>query len=136
MALDPTVPLRVATANIHAKVFDDEVVVLDMGAGTYFSLRGAAAAIWPLVDAHATPAAITAAFTGPGVDAAAIDGVLDQLTDARLVVGDPALDAGTVEPASLPFEVPVVETYTDMQDLLLLDPIHDVDESGWPHSAA
>jgi hypothetical protein len=22
--------------------------------------------------------------------------------------------------------------YEDMQDLLLLDPIHDVDETGWP----
>jgi hypothetical protein len=27
----------------------------------------------------------------------------------------------------------VLERYTDMQELLLLDPIHDVDESGWPH---
>ena len=24
------------------------------------------------------------------------------------------------------------ERFTDMQDLLLLDPIHDVDETGWP----
>ena len=23
-------------------------------------------------------------------------------------------------------------TYTDMQDLLLADPIHDYDETGWP----
>jgi hypothetical protein len=28
---------------------------------------------------------------------------------------------------------PVLERYTDMQELLFLDPIHDVDESGWPH---
>jgi hypothetical protein len=27
---------------------------------------------------------------------------------------------------------PVLSIYDDMQDLLLLDPIHDVDESGWP----
>ncbi len=30
------------------------------------------------------------------------------------------------------FEAPVLESYSDMQDLLLLDPIHDVDDAGWP----
>jgi hypothetical protein len=30
------------------------------------------------------------------------------------------------------FIAPVLAVYTDMQDLLLLDPIHDVDEIGWP----
>jgi hypothetical protein len=28
--------------------------------------------------------------------------------------------------------VPLLRKYTDMRDLLLLDPIHDVDEQGWP----
>jgi hypothetical protein len=25
--------------------------------------------------------------------------------------------------------------YTDMEELLLLDPIHDVDETGWPNKS-
>ncbi len=32
------------------------------------------------------------------------------------------------------FTEPTVHTYADMQDLLLLDPIHDVDETGWPNA--
>ncbi len=28
--------------------------------------------------------------------------------------------------------VPHLETYTDLKDLLILDPIHDVDAAGWP----
>ena len=32
------------------------------------------------------------------------------------------------------FSPPVVEKYTDMQDLVLLDPVHEVDERGWPHA--
>jgi hypothetical protein len=32
----------------------------------------------------------------------------------------------------LPFVAPVLDKYTDMQELLLLDPIHEVDASGWP----
>ena len=31
-----------------------------------------------------------------------------------------------------PFIKPVLNKYTDMQELLLLDPIHEVDSVGWP----
>ena len=31
-----------------------------------------------------------------------------------------------------PYESPCLESYTDMEDLLLLDPIHDVGKTGWP----
>ena len=30
------------------------------------------------------------------------------------------------------YAAPKLATYSDLQDLLLLDPIHDVDETGWP----
>ncbi len=65
--------------------------------------------------------------------------LIDELVAESLIV--PAKDApvgasseplGTAGPEA-PFVLPVLERYTDMQELLLLDPIHDVDESGWPH---
>ena len=31
------------------------------------------------------------------------------------------------------FATPVLNKYSDMQDLLLLDPIHEVDDTGWPN---
>ena len=31
-----------------------------------------------------------------------------------------------------PFTAPVVEKYTDMAELILLDPVHDVSALGWP----
>ena len=34
-----------------------------------------------------------------------------------------------------PFVPPVLHKYTDMQELLLIDPIHEVDETGWPNIA-
>ena len=33
---------------------------------------------------------------------------------------------------NLNFEKPVLQKHTDMQELLLLDPIHEIDEKGWP----
>ena len=35
-------------------------------------------------------------------------------------------------PEGTAFNPPVLSVYSDMEDLLLLDPIHDVDETGWP----
>ena len=37
--------------------------------------------------------------------------------------------------SKLPFVAPKLETYTDMQDIILLDPVHKVDSRGWPHAA-
>ena len=34
----------------------------------------------------------------------------------------------------LPFEKPTLQKFTDMQELLLIDPIHEVDEMGWPRT--
>ena len=34
-----------------------------------------------------------------------------------------------------PFQPPVFERFTDMEDLLLMDPVHEAeDEKGWPHA--
>ena len=43
--------------------------------------------------------------------------------------------AAPIIPLPLPasFSPPVFEKFMDLQDLLLLDPIHEVDEIGWPH---
>ena len=35
-----------------------------------------------------------------------------------------------------PYVPPQIERFTDMQELLLLDPIHEVDDTGWPHTPA
>jgi hypothetical protein len=38
-----------------------------------------------------------------------------------------------LEPASNPFEPPVLHRYTDMEYFLRLDPIHEIDPTiGWP----
>ena len=48
-----------------------------------------------------------------------------------------ALPAGEDEVPLSPmaFEKPVIEKFSDMQEMLLLDPIHEVSEMGWPNEA-
>ena len=46
--------------------------------------------------------------------------------------------AAAVQPVGgrVPFEAPSFTTFTDMQDIILLDPVHEVDARGWPHAPA
>jgi len=44
----------------------------------------------------------------------------------------PAGVSAACEPAPA-YEATVLKRYEDMHDLLLLDPIHEVDEMGWPN---
>jgi hypothetical protein len=58
--------------------------------------------------------------------------VSGQETDKAL-----SCDAGGVSQSDertikIEFKPPALNKYSDMQDLLLLDPIHDVDVAGWP----
>lgn len=42
------------TSQVHARRFDDEVVILDLGQGEYFSLGAVGATVWELVQNGAT----------------------------------------------------------------------------------
>ena len=142
--LDRDAPLRVASANVHSKVFDDEVVVLEMTTGTYFSLRGSGVDVWQLIEANASAARIAdtleSRYDAPGSEiATAVDALVDELSEAGLIVTDASIepDGTPLQVAEkAPFAAPEVERFSDMQELLLLDPIHEVDDSGWPHTPA
>jgi hypothetical protein len=70
-----------------------------------------------------------------------VEAFIETLRRESLIVpleGEPAKSAAVPEQeASVSekrpdFIPPKLRKYTDMQDLLLLDPIHEVDEQGWP----
>jgi hypothetical protein len=71
------------------------------------------------------------AFAAPSVQE-----LLDQMLREGLIVpgaGPAPSPSSVASPATKKaFEPPTLAVYTDMQELLLLDPIHDVDETGWP----
>jgi hypothetical protein len=137
---------KVNGPNIVHEVFDDEVVIINLDTGVYYSVNGVAAQIWTRVDG-ATPGDIIAELAsryempGPDVEAA-VRPFLDELGTEGLIVTSerasgeagprPAAGTATATPGRPPFEAPVLRRYNDMQELLLLDPIHEVDEVGWP----
>ena len=136
MRLEPNEP------RVVAEVIDGEVVAIDLKSGCYYSLRGSAAATWGCLamgcSLEETVTELGARFNAPDGELAAETSRLRQeLIDEKLLRarhGD-AEQLALEEPPSeglRPFESPELEKFTDMEDLLLLDPIHDVDDQGWP----
>jgi hypothetical protein len=129
-------------STIHER-FGDEIVIINLDSGAYYSAQGMASIIWGAIVEGASEAnvrrRIEAEFSGNSDEISyAIAKFLDQLVeeslaDAHYVVDSEGEQAGVVIGApEKVFTVPLLQKYTDMEEMLLLDPIHEVDEQGWP----
>jgi hypothetical protein len=133
----PTGILEV-TQQCAAEDFDGEIVAMNYDTGMYFNMKDTAAILWhDLAEGHSVEAVVALAVTNPEFSRS-IESFADQLVEAGLMrpansvsapSGPPRLTAVTIGSAPLP----VLEAFGDMQKLLLLDPVHEVDEEvGWP----
>ncbi|RLD21649.1 MAG: hypothetical protein DRI69_03500 [Bacteroidetes bacterium] len=126
--------------DIVSEKFEDEYILVSLVNGNYYSLRGTAAGLWTHIEGNCNAQALMNAYVKhfdlTSEQAKALEDFLHELIDQNLVKTDTAKNpevAAIEVQAGGEFEIPVVEAYSDMQDLLLLDPIHDVDEkTGWP----
>ncbi len=137
---------RIDAENVVHEMVDGEVIAIDLGNGSYYSLAGSGPAIWDLLARGATESEICAGLAGRfDADAETIrrtvSDLLGRLGESGLVVSaedagtEPVVEAGDGD-SKAPFEPPRLERYTDMKDYFLLDPIHEVDTTGWPRPAA
>ena len=136
--------LGVRTANVISEITGGEAVIIDLDSGTYYSLDRVGTAIWSLVERGAmvgeVPGALAAQFEAtPEVLDHGARTFLRRLEEEGLITirsAGPAAVPPPPQPATRsgrePFAEPVLSRYTDIQDLLLLDPVHEVDEDGWP----
>lgn len=120
----------------------DEVIVINVVTGSYFSGSGTAADLWTLISAGAsldeTVATLAAEYGAHASDIRGdVEACIATLIDRAVV--RPAESAAAVGTPVLPdqqrsaWSTPVFDEYTDMWDLLQADPIHDVSETGWPY---
>lgn len=129
-------PLRANRAEVAAEIIDGEAILINLSTSRYYSLEGTGAVVWSLIERGADQAAIVDelvrrfAAERPVVDAQ-VAALVDELLAERLVVeaspGDDTLPTAPVEPDAAPeapgvYQPPRLETYTDMEDLLALDP--------------
>jgi hypothetical protein len=125
---------------INSKVvsdrFDDEVVVVNLESGVYYSFRGAAVEIWTRVEAGASTKSIHSRFvySDPSQENK-INLFIEFLTQENLVIpGEPEAGQGDSTDDPLSFTWLEFSKFEDMADLIMIDPIHEIDpKKGWPN---
>jgi hypothetical protein len=120
---------RVEKEKVVSEIFEDEAVIVNLTTGAYYSFRGAAIWIWKMAAAGYTQDEILQHLDSKQEGAA----FLAYLINERLLLL--SADVLPREALSVPMlaGLPAYDKYDDMKDLLLLDPIHEVDQKGWPH---
>jgi hypothetical protein len=144
MTIVPDNAFEVNEPTVISETIDGETVIINLDSGTYYILKHSGATIWAGLKgsarlAHLAALVRSAYQVGDGNVEAEISVLLAQLSEEGLIrttIGDASsFDRLAVASAEnlAPFLAPVLEKFTDMETMLLLDPVHDVDVGGWPY---
>jgi Coenzyme PQQ synthesis protein D (PqqD) len=116
---------------IASKIMDGEAILINLQSGAYYSLRHAGAVVWQALRGHRTRdevLQVVAVYYGehPAHMESDISELLGRLQEENLVrvsEHDRAVDAEeALLPASATYQKPSFEKFSDMADLLALDP--------------
>ena len=136
--MTPDTPIAAARPDVIDEVFDGEAVLVHLRTGFYYALSPTGTAFWRLLAPGRSPAAIAASVAGAtGRDEAEALAAFAAALVAEELAVPAAVQAeapGPDELAEIPAGEPTLQRFDDMQDLLMLDPIHDLDldRDGWP----
>jgi hypothetical protein len=130
-------------AEVASETFDDGLVSINFLTGRYFTMNRCGELVWASLVEASTAASIAenlarGASADPARVLADVVVFLETLKSERMVlVGQPeaALPSRKAPwPAeTIAYEAPQLQIFDDLADLILLDPIHDVNEAlGWP----
>jgi hypothetical protein len=134
---------RINTPRVTHDTIEGETIILDFQSGAYFSTDKIGTEVWRLLGQGASADQIAGAIQGRyGAEKTIIDeavGVfLAELAREGLIVPDSSPAPDSLQPEAprpeypAAFVSPTLRKYTDMQKILLLDPVHEVGEGGWP----
>jgi len=150
--IDPSSCLRLPAKGVATDILDNEVVIVNLTTGHYFSTDGVGCEVWQLLAAGTPVGEVVSTlrdrYTGGGEEAIEpyVHDIVRRALDMGLMVIDDGSDPSTtaapapsdiLEPAAegQPFVPAVFLGFDDLESLLMLDPVHEVDDKGWPHAA-
>ena len=151
--MNSNVPYKVNKADVVSEKFDDEVVIINLDSGNYYSLEEIGFDIWSLIENGASLNEIVewVISSYDSSNAAEMNSLVRkfvaELRKEGLIIPDKTLknkDMKTpdnqnerktiLEKTRFNLDKIVLHKYTDMQDFLLVDPIHEVEYTDWPQS--
>lgn len=125
---------------VTSEIFDGELVIANYKSGVYYSVSVEGSWVWQgLAHGLTVPQVaewLSSHFQSQARDLPAlVEDFVGKLAAEGLVLETTQSDSALSQLPALngaAFAPPVVERFDDLQDLLLLDPVHDVDHTGWP----
>lgn len=130
---------RINNPKVVSNSIGGEVIIINLDSGFYYSLNQTAGALWDLIIQGYSGQMIKEELISTGHPFASeedknIEAFIDKLIAENLIVKvdmaphqkpDISILKSLIEP-------PAMERFEDMQELLVLDPIHEVGDAGWP----
>jgi hypothetical protein len=122
-----------------AEAVEDDLIVINLNTGRYYNMRHETVATWRALTQGVAPEQLIAANNWSADQTSRFKAHVQHLLDEQILVPSveqievPAAPCIEINHAHEPFQVDV---FTDMEEMLLLDPIHDAStDAGWPHKA-
>lgn len=131
----------VDSANVSWEHVGGEVIAIQLSTGRYYNMTDSASAIWLILSNGASIETLSIKLRGFYKDESLnLSGLKDFVSECikssllvPIDVVNPDRDRELPDLKCDSWSVPQLNEYTDLQDLILVDPIHDVQESGWPN---
>ncbi len=124
---------------VASQVIDGMAMLIHFETGAYYSASGSGALTLELLSSGRTVAETAEALASAyRVEEATTTEPVAAFAAALLEAGllapraEPPVPAPILAARPEPFVAPVLQVYRDLEDILMLDPIHDVDAAGWP----
>jgi hypothetical protein len=129
--------------NTPACIFEEvekDTIIINLVSGRYYNIRGGTVTAWNAIISGLAPHALIADSVENASVKDALLSFVDLLIQEHLIVEVANQSNNLLTIPVLEFEVDEVpfkvEVFTDMEEMLRLDPIHDADtDLGWPHKA-
>jgi hypothetical protein len=130
---------RINTPSVVSQTIDRESIIIHFDTGMYYSTNPTGAAIWSLIENGATGEGIIECMrcnyaADDRTIADAVARFIEDLQAEQLIVGTDSVPESTTQSPSAPegdrpaFSDPILQKYADMAELLLLDPVHEIED--------
>lgn len=140
--------IRINAPHVVHDTIEGETILINLKNGNYYSFDKYGSFIWEILEKNGDPEILAIVIsdifnlekekTKSEIDIFISDLLMENLLVPENPDAVPVNSINRDEMEKLVrvriegFNTPVISKYSDMRDALMLDPIHDVDEKGWP----
>lgn len=139
---------QVNSPEVVQETIDGEVVIVNLKKGDYYSLLNTGTEIWLQIEQGISSDQIINFLcqkysSSKEEIAIGVNNLIEKLLAEEIIIPQSSQDnlpsntdnqQEIIDDDKPAFEAPQLSKYTDMEELLALDPIHEVDEMGWPNA--